>query len=158
MLEPNFNQKQALARDLIRYYLSARRGLTELGILHSERSLPSDYAEWLAVELLVLQLNTDPARKGVDATDRTGRAYQIKWRIVESLDQAAFFDFDDFTVTFDYLVGVLFSVELDVLGVLLIPYEVARDSGRQAGDKFRVPWNSQTADDARIQKIVWKAN
>ena len=155
MIEPNFNQKQELARDLIRYYLSARRGLTELGILRSERSLQSDYADWLAVELLALQLNTNPV-EDAGATDRTGCTYHIRSHIVEDLQQAASFDFDSLPAPFDYLVGVLFSVDLDVLAVLLIPYKVVCELGRQSDSEFRVPWNRQTAAHPQIEKILWK--
>jgi hypothetical protein len=158
MIEPNFNQKQELARDLIRYYLSARRGLTELGILRSERNLQSDYAEWLAVELLAVQLNIKPLQKGVDATDRAGRTYQIRWRIVEEPDQATFFEFDTYPAPFDFLVGVLFSIELDVLAMVRIPYELVRELGRQSDGGFRFPWDGQTANHPRIEKIVWKKN
>lgn len=158
MIEPNFNQKQELARDLIRYYLSARRGLTELGILRSERNLQSDYADWLATELLALQLNTNPIQKEVDATDRAGHTYHIKWRVVESRDQETSFDFDTLPTPFDYLVGVLFSVELDVLAVVRIPYQVVRELGRQSDREFSVPWNDQTANHPLIEKIVWKKN
>lgn len=156
MYEPNFHQKQELARDLIRYYLSARRGLAELGILRSERNLQSDYAEWLATELLALQPNTNPVQQGVDAIDQMGNTYQIKWRIVEQLGQTTSFDFDSIAAPFDYLVGIFFSVELDVLGVVRVPYDVVCELGNPAGSAFRFPWNQQSAGDPRVEKIVWK--
>ena len=156
MIEPDFNQKQELARDLIRYYLSARRGLTELGILHSERNLQHDYAEWLVAELLDLQLNTNHLQKSGDATDRAGRTYQIRSRIIERLSPDSSFELENIIAPFDYVAGVFFSVELDVLGVVRIPREVVLELGTQTDGELRFACNQQTINHPRIEKIVWK--
>jgi hypothetical protein len=70
-----------LVRDLIRSYMEARAGLKELGILRTERSLQSDYAEWLVANRLGLTLSENPVEPGFDATDPEGKTYQIKSRI-----------------------------------------------------------------------------
>ncbi len=156
MLESNFNQKQELARDLIRYYLSARRGLAELGILRSERNLQHDYADWLVAELLDLQLSTNPLQKGGEATDRNGCTYRIRSRIIDHLSQDSSFELEDITAPFDYVAGVFFSVDLDVLGVVRIPREVVLELGTLTDSGFRFPCNHQTIHHPRIEKIVWK--
>jgi hypothetical protein len=104
MMETDFDQKRELAQHFIQCYLAARQGLTKLGILRSERTLQGDYAEWLVAELLRLRLTPSTIQKGFDATDRKGQIYQIKSRIVKSLDQSTSFNFADIAVSFDYLV------------------------------------------------------
>jgi hypothetical protein len=150
-----FEEKQELARSFIRCYLAAREGLTKLGILRSERMLQSDYAEWLAAELLGLQLAPRTVQTAWDAKDAQGRTYQIKSRIVRSLTQNTSFDFGTIENPFDYLVCVFLSPTFELLGVVRVPYAVVREMGTQNAKSFRFRWNQRTSQDERVEKIVW---
>src|SRR5438067_13492264 len=143
--------KLEIAQDFIRCYTASRRGLTTLRILHSERNLQGDYAEWLAAELLGLQLAASGVQKTYDATDGKGRTYQIKARLTRSLDHPTSFDFRDITLVFDYLIGVFLERETyDLLGIIRVPYAVVREHDRPGGNRFRR--NKQTQQDAGIAK------
>jgi hypothetical protein len=156
--DPRFGDSRAtleIARDFIRCYTSARRGLTTLGILRSERTLQGDYAEWLIARLLNLELATSGVHPIYDATDETGKTYQIKARVVRHLKQSTSFDFRDLTKEFDYLVCVFLEEEsLDLLGVLRVPYNVVREHERVGGNRFA--WNRQAQQDDRIERVIWQ--
>jgi hypothetical protein len=66
-------QKLEVAESFIQTYLAARKGLTTLGILRSERTLQGDFAEWIVAELFDLSLAPDRVQKDYDAKDRQGR-------------------------------------------------------------------------------------
>ena len=102
-----------------------------MGIIRTARSLQSDYAEWLVANRLELTLSKNPVEPVFDATDAEDKTYQIKSRIVEELSQPTSFDFRDIEPRFDYLVGVLFDPALEVLEMVLVPYEVVRELGSQ---------------------------
>jgi hypothetical protein len=119
-------EKFRVAQALIRCYLGSRQGLSELRILRSERNLQGDYAEWLVAELLRLKLAESTIQKGYDATDRKGRTYQIKSRIVDSLAKNTSFDWRDINHRFDFLIGVFFSRSFEVLQIIRVPYEVGK--------------------------------
>lgn len=150
-----FNERQELAQYFIKCYLAARQGLRKLGILRSERTLQSDYAEWLVAALLDLQLARSTTQKAWDAKDAQGRTYQIKSRIVRNLSQNTSFDLATIEEPFDYLVCVFFSPTLELLGVARVPYTVVRELGVQNANNFRFRWNKRTASDNRIEKLVW---
>ena len=95
----------SVARHLICCYLEARVGLKELGVLRTERSLQSDYAEWLVAHRLGLTLSENAVERGFDARDVQGKTYQIKSRIVNDLSASTSFDFHDIETRFDYLVA-----------------------------------------------------
>lgn len=154
-METDFDQKRELAQHFIQCYLAARQGLTKLGILRSERNLQGDYAEWLVAELLRLRLTPSTIQKGFDATDKEGQTYQIKSRIVKSLDQNTSFDFADIAVSFNYLVCVFFSPKLELLGVARVPYKAVRELGVHNAKDFRFRWHKRTASDPRVEKVVW---
>jgi hypothetical protein len=146
------------ARHLIRRYLDAREGLKKLGILRSGRTLQGDYAEWLVARLLHLQLSDSGVEKGIDAKDAQGKTYQIKSRIVSDLSSPTSFDLGDPGFRFDYLVGVFFSPELEVLGVLRIPYDVVIGLGSQTASTFRLYWRGPSSMDSRMERLFWSGN
>lgn len=149
------NETLESARHLIRHYLDAREGLEGLGILRSGRTLQGDYAEWLVARLLGLQLSESSVEKGLDAKDQQGKTYQIKSRIVSDLSSRTSFDLSDPELRFDYLVAVFFNPELDVLGVLRIPYEVVIELGSQTASTFRLYWRGPSSLDSRMERLFW---
>ena len=77
-MDTDFDDTRELARYFIRCYLAARQGLTNLGVLRSERNLQGDYAEWLVTHLLGLQLMPSSVHKGFDATDAHRQTYALR--------------------------------------------------------------------------------
>jgi len=143
------------ARHLLRSYLDAREGLKNLGILRSGRTLQGDYAEWLVARLLGLQLCKSSVEKGVDAKDEEGRTYQINSRIVSDLYSRTSFDLSDPDFRFDYLVAVFFDPNLEVLGMLRIPYDVVIELGSQTASTFRLYWRGLSSLDNRMEQLFW---
>src|SRR5215212_9696816 len=78
---------------------------------------------------LRLALSENPVEPIFDATDAEGETYQIKSRIVEDLSEPTSFDFRDIDARFDYFVGVVFDPALEVLEMVLVPYEVVKELG-----------------------------
>ncbi len=143
-------------RHLIRRYLDAREGLKQLGILRSGRTLQGDYAEWLVARFLDLRLSESTIEKGIDAVDADGRTYQIKSRMVSDLSSGTSFDLSDPRFRFDYLAAVFFDLELEVLGILRIPYEVVIELGSQTKSTFRLYWRGESSLDSRMERLFWK--
>jgi hypothetical protein len=144
-----------LAQHFIRCYTAARQGLSELGILRSERNLQGDYAEWQAAGLFGLRLVPNPVQKGFDARDARGLTYQIKSRMVKGLSQPTSFDLAAIAEPFDYLVCLFFSPSFELLGLAKVTYAVVRERGVHNAAGFRFRWNRRAASDTRIEKIVW---
>ncbi len=151
---PAAQDKLQLAHYFIKCYQASRQGLQLLGILRSERSLQSDYAEWLASQMYQLRLSPNPVQKGFDATDSDGYTYQIKSRLINKLRDNTSFDMKPGT-EFDYLLGMFFSPDFDLLAVIRVPYAVVLELGNLTQNTFRFRWNRQTADDARVEKLLW---
>jgi hypothetical protein len=143
------------ARKFIRMYITARKGLKRLGILRSERNLQGDFAEWYVSKLLDLQLSESSVEAGFDATDRQGRRYQVKSRVVGSLWQTTSFDFSDISKPFEFLVAVFLSTDLEPWVVIRVPYGVVKELGYQTQSTFRFRWNSRVAADGRIERLIW---
>lgn len=89
------------------------------------------------MKILGLRLADNPVKKGIDATDKNKRTYQIKSRIVDTLEENTSFDFITIESSFDYLICVFFSPELEPLSIIRIPYEVVRELGVQNAKGFR---------------------
>jgi hypothetical protein len=149
------NESLRAAGPLVKKHVTARKGLRVLGILRTNRSLQDDYAEWLAAQMLSLTLCSNPIQKGYDAVDSGHHRYQVKSRIVRSLQSTTSFDFNRSGSSFDYFVAVFFSEALDVLGVALAPRSVVQDYCTETKSTVRFRWNSRTANDLRIRRLYW---
>jgi hypothetical protein len=143
------------ARTFIRSYLEARRSLAALGILRSERSLQSDYAEWLASKILHIRLARSTVQAGWDAKDRQGRTYQVKSRVVPGIPSTTAFHFHRPLPKFDFLVCVFFDNDLDLLALVKVPRSAVVDIVRDNKRGLRFRWNHRVADDPRIEKVIW---
>jgi hypothetical protein len=152
-MDINFDQTNKLARDFIRCYLAARNGLEKLDILHSGRNVQGDYAEWLVENILSVKRESNRNKKGIDATDQSGQTYQIKSRIVKTLDANTSFDFATIDSPFDFLICVFFSPEFEPLGIFRVPYEVVHELGIKNQRRFCFRWNARTSKDTRIKRL-----
>lgn len=146
------------AQDYIQQVNAARAGLRNLGILRSENNISGDYAEWLAARLLGLELATSGVQKGYDALDSEGRRYQVKSRIVTSLRDVTSFDFRALDLelpAFEYLIGVFFSYDLDVLGIIKVPFEAVHELSARNNGSVRFRWSGRNPSDSRIERLIW---
>jgi hypothetical protein len=115
-------------KDLIRAYRESLEALKARGVIRSTKVL-ADYAEWLAAEGLRLRLVEGGAQKGYDAVDPLTRLrFQVKARHVVppymQPDLRGQGSLDD--SPFDYLVGVLFGADYEVLRAAVVPLEIVR--------------------------------
>lgn len=146
MKEPDEVPNFGAVREALATYWSARRRLTDLGVIRSDRSVLGDFAEWLVCQMFGFQIAGSGVQKGFDATDAAGNTYQVKARIVERLEQATSFDMKDPGHPFDYLLGVFLTPSSDVLAVVRVPYaEVLARATINRGSR-RLRWTMATRD------------
>lgn len=143
-------------RGLLDGYLSARTALKEAGVLKSDRTIQSDYAEWLVARRLHLRLMQSSVQAGYDAVDARGRTYQVKARVVRSLAATTSFDFRSFEHSFDFLVGVFLDDQLNLLGMIKVPFSVVAEISQSNKGSRRLRWNRTTAQDSRFERLYWQ--
>lgn len=145
------------AYELITSYLEIKKELSELGVIRTNRLISADFAEWIISKYLDLELCSNPGEKDIDATDTEGRTYQIKSRIVYSLNDTTSFDMKADKLRFDYLVGVFFSPELKVIGIIRVTRELIEELGSRTGEKdIRFRWNTNLQKHPEIEKLYWE--
>jgi len=150
-------EKFAVARHLIACYLSSRAGLEQLGFLRSGRPLQGDYAEWIVAERLGLQLSRSTVEAHIDATDSaSGKTYQIKSRIVATMQQNTSFDFRSDEFSFDFLAAVFFDPTFGLLAILRIPRDVVAARSSKTTSRVSFRWNRACADHPDIERIFWR--
>lgn len=114
---------------LLRQYSSVLRELRKSGVLRSANNPVADYAELLVSRALALDLS-GKSNAGYDAVDNAGARYEIKGRRVTpenpSRQLSAIRGIDK--RKFDYLAGVLFDVEFNVLKACLVPHRVVNEN------------------------------
>ena len=147
--------KLQTAEHFIAIHLQSRMGLEQLGILRTKRLLQADYSEWLVAEWLDLQLLDNPVAKGFDAKDSQGRKYQIKGRVVQALGDNTSFDFKTLRNKFDFLIGVLFSPALRMLGLIRVDYEIVKELANKNRGRYSFRLNQPALNDPRVEKLFW---
>ena len=125
--------------------------------IHRIISDRADYSEWLASKILNIRLSDNPVEKSFDAIDEYGKKYQIKSRIVKSLDDNTSFDFQRFG-KFDYLVSVFFSQSYDLIGLLKVPISAVNDLSNKTKRRYSFRINNKTLSDERVERLIWKKN
>ena len=134
-------------------YQRARCRLVDLGVWRSARTLQGDYAEWLVARCLNLRLAPSGVQKGYDATDTRGRTYQIKSRVVVSIDASTSFDFSDASFQFDSLIGVFFTPSLEVLGIIEVSRTEAVRHSRRNKRSHRLRWGRGLLDEPWVKTL-----
>ena len=147
--------KLQTAEHFIAIHLQSRLGLEQLGILRTKRLLQADYSEWLVAEWLDLKLLDNPVAKGFDAKDSKGRKYQIKGRVVQALGDNTSFDFKTLRNKFDFLIGVMFSPDLRVLGLIRVDYDTVKELANKNRGRYSFRLNQPALNDPRVEKLFW---
>lgn len=156
-LEPPFKKRRDRvtyhsAQTAVRGHVKAVNKLRDLGVVRSERSVQSDFSEWIASNVLGLRLSPNRVEESHDAT-RRGKKYEIKSRVVSSLQAPTSFDFRSRPKGFDLLVCVFFDSTFGVLGIAEVPRSAVIALGSQTKRRFSFRWNRRTRNDRRIK---WK--
>lgn len=141
------------ALEHIQSYIVSRDGLKELNVLRSDRTLQSDYAEWLISKMYNLSLSDNPVEAGFDAKDSVGKRYQIKCRVVKSFEQNTSFDFKELNNGFDYFLGVFFTSKFELIAVIKVKYKFVKELGTQNKGRISFRWNSISYKDSRIERL-----
>lgn len=120
-------------RDLLTLHGQVMRALRAQGILRSANNPLADYAEWLCERALRVSL-VKKSTRGYDAIDAAGYKYEIKARRVtpenSSRQLSAIRGLEH--SHFDFLVGVLFDTNFNVMRGALIPRPVVVRLARPA--------------------------
>jgi len=141
------------AKQSIKSYVESRKNLKELGIIRNELSFQHNYAQWIVKNLLGLEtVRTGKAPRYI-AVDSQGKTYRIKSRIVKSLRDNTSFDMTDIEPPFDYLIGVFFTPEFEVLGIIQVPYDAVVELCFENSNSVRFRWNKESANDKRVKWI-----
>jgi hypothetical protein len=141
-------------QQLIANYIKSRDALKEAGILRTDRNLQGDYAEWFVTKKLNLTLSESTIQKGFDARDADGKTYQIKSRMVYATDQNTSFDFQSLDHKFDYLIGVFFSKDLEVIKIIKVPYEAVLEHTVKNKTNYRFRWHKGMSGNSYISDIT----
>ncbi len=147
-------EKNLSINNLIKNYLASRKALQDAGILRTDRNLQGDYAEWLVANKLSLKLSESTTQKGFDASDAEGKTYQIKSRMVYAKEQPASFDFKNFEHRFDYLIGVLFNKELELIGMIKVPFLKVVEHSVQNKNNYRFRWHRGLFGKSYIEHLM----
>ena len=147
-------EKLLTAQHFISVHLQSREGLEQLGIL-TKRLLQADYSEWLVPQWLDLKLLENPVAKGFDARDSQGRKYQIKGRVVKTLGDNTSFDFKTLRNKFDFLVGVLLSPSMSLLGMIRVDYETVKALANKNQGRYSFRLNRQALEHPSLERLFW---
>ena len=148
-------EKLRTAQHFISVHLQSREGLEQLGILRTKRLLQADYSEWLVSQWLDLKLLENPVAKGFDARDSQGRKYQIKGRVVKTLGDNTSFDFKTLRNKFDFLVGVLLSPSMNLLGMIRVDYETVKAIANKNRGRYSFRLNRQALEPPSLERLFW---
>jgi uncharacterized protein YqgQ len=138
---------------LVTNYIKSRDALKAAGILRTDRNLQGDYAEWIVAKKLNLTLSESTIQKGYDATDDEGKTYQVKSRMVYSVDQQTSFDFQSLDHKFDFLIAVFFNKDLDLIKIIKVPYEAVLENAIKNKKNYRFRWYKGMSGNAYIEDI-----
>jgi hypothetical protein len=126
-----FNPNDFSTSELLRCYAVILDELKARSMVRTQNNPVADYAEWLVSEKLGLEL-TPNSNAGYDALGSNGKRFQIKSRrinlsrdprqlgVIRNLDAGEF----------DYLIGVLFSMNFRTVEAYKIPHAIIRDFAR----------------------------
>lgn len=124
--------------DLLRLYAAVLEELRAQGVIRTRNNPVADYAEWLVSQKSGLKLMRN-SYTGHDAVGPSGERFQIKSRRIDlSTDRRQLSVIRNLAAQeFDFLIGVLFSMDFSKVEAYKIPHDVigtfARLSAHQNG-------------------------
>ena len=123
-----FDWEALTVSELLGCFANVLDELKKRKIVRTRNNPVADYAEWLVTQQLGLSLERS-SKRGYDATDHSGKRYQIKSRRLdqtnESKQLSVIRNLDN--NEFHYLVGVLFNRDFTVKEAYKIPHSVIRE-------------------------------
>jgi hypothetical protein len=126
-----FNPGEFSTHDLLRCYAAILDELRSRGVIRTQNNPVADYAEWLTAKKLGLEL-TPNSNAGYDAIGSNGDRFQIKSRRIDLLRDrrqlSVIRNLD--AIEFDYLIGVLFSMDFSTVEAYKVPHAIIRDFAR----------------------------
>ena len=126
-----FDWKALTVPKLLRCFADILDELKERKVVRTRNNPVADYAEWLVIQQLGLSLERS-SKRGYDATDQSGKRYQIKSRRLDQINKSkqmsVIRNLD--ASEFHYLVGVLFNRDFTVKEAYKIPRGVIREHAR----------------------------
>ena len=93
--------------------------------------------------------------KGFDARDSQGRKYQIKGRVVKTLGDNTSFDFKTLRNKFDFLVGVLLSPSMTLLGMIRVDYETVKALANKNRGRYSFRLNRKALEHPSLERLFW---
>ena len=118
------NLQELKSREILNLFASCLDELKRRGVTRSTNNPVADYAELLFQNALRLTL-CSKSTKGYDASDASGRKYEIKGRRLTahntSRQLSSIRGLED--KHFDFLAGVLFGPDFTVQKACLVPYD-----------------------------------
>jgi hypothetical protein len=140
----NQNRTDAESDRVFRNVISA---MTEFRRVFHRDAEPCALAEIYAARRLGLSLNIPETQQGFDATDRTGKRYQIKYRKAQNVDINNF--------DFDYIVLVNFDENYQLTGIWRATVEQAKTiSGWREGKGYARYQVTQTKFKGIAEKVI----
>lgn len=125
---------EARAPELFSLHADILNELRRRRIIRSTNNPGADYAEHLVSTALGLMV-AGKSNAGYDATDSTGKRYQIKCRRITSHNRSRQLSFirglEEGRRPFDYLAGVLFEEDFSVLRACVMPFEVVKEHSKR---------------------------
>jgi hypothetical protein len=118
--------------ELLRLFTAVLDELRSRGLIRSTNNPVGDYAEFLVVQALGLDV-AEKSTKGFDATDKaTRKKFEIKGRRITGHNKSRMLSAirDLESAHFDYLVGVLFNEDFTFYKACVVPVEVARKNSK----------------------------
>jgi hypothetical protein len=117
--------------NLLALYANILDELQKRNIVHSTNNPAGNYAEKLAAETLGLTMQPE-STKGFDAKDPKGVRYEIKGRRPTSKNHSRQLSAlrDLTTKHFDYLIGIIFHEDFQILKACIIPHEIILQKSR----------------------------
>ncbi len=157
-----FDWEALTVSELLGCFANVLDELKKRKIVRTRNNPVADYAEWLVTQQLGLSLERS-SKRGYDATDHSGKRYQIKSRRLDQTNKSR-----RLSVTrnldaaeFDYLIGILFNRDFTVMEAYKIPYGAikkhARFNKHQNGHILYLQGEVLTAPEVKnITKVLGK--
>ena len=133
-----FDTRRLSTPRLLRCFADILQELKQRGVTRTRNNPIADYAEWIISGKLGYSLQPN-SNSGYDAKDARGNRYQIKSRRLDPLNHSrqlgVIRNLED--KHFDYLIGILFSRDFEVLEAYQIPHSIiskyAKPNKHQSG-------------------------